>query len=131
MKRKLAAIVFLLLWLLGVVEADEINILFMGNSFTFRHDLPNLVKQVLEEGQPELTVNVEKIVYGDQDLFRHHDLYFSETAVRLSSITIPEIQKNIAVIESLLAMEKNRSSTRTIGKGPASNPSHGTIERTL
>ena len=102
----LASIGMLLLASLGTVEAREINMLFMGNSFTFRHDLPELVKQVFEEGQAALTVNVERIVYGGQDLFRHHDLYFSETTVRLNSITIPEIQGKTAVIESMLAAEK-------------------------
>jgi len=102
----LAVIGMLLLASLGAVEAKEINMLFMGNSFTFRHDLPKLVKQVFEEGQPDLTVNVERIVYGGQDMFRHHDLYFSETAVRLNSITIPEIEEKTAVIESMLAAEK-------------------------
>ncbi len=102
----LAVIGILLLTSVGSVEAKEINVLFMGNSFTFRHDLPELVKQVFEEGQPDLTVNVEQIVYGGQDLFRHHDLYFSETAVRLSSITIPELEEKTAVIQSLLAAEK-------------------------
>ena len=106
MRRQTVIIGILLLALLGSAEAKEINILFMGNSFTFRHDLPKLVKQVFEEGQADLTVNVEKIVYGGQDLFRHHDLYFSETAVRLNSITIPEVEENIASIESMLAAEE-------------------------
>ena len=99
----LAAIGVFLLASPASVQAKEINVLFMGNSFTFRHDLPSLVKQVFEEGQADLTVSVEQIVYGGQDLFRHHDLYFSETAVRLNSITIPEIEEKTAVIESMLA----------------------------
>ncbi len=105
----LAVIGILLLVSPGRVEAEEINVLFMGNSFTFRHDLPSLVKQVFEEGQADLTVNVERIVYGGQDLFRHHELYFSETAVRLNSIAIPEIEEKTAAIESML----------TAGKPPA------------
>ena len=106
MKSKLVIIVVLFLASLSTVEAEEINILFMGNSFTFRHDLPKLVKQVFEEGQADLTVTVEQIVYGGQDLFRHHDFYFSDSAVRLNSITIPEIEENIAAIESMLAAEE-------------------------
>lgn len=90
----------------GATQSQEINILFLGNSFTYRHDLSKLVKQVFEEGQPNLKVNVEQIIYGGQDLFRHHDLYFSQTVVRMNSITIPEIEENIAVIESMLTMEK-------------------------
>lgn len=88
------------------VEAKEINILFMGNSFTFRHNLPELVKQVFEEGQPELTVNVERVVYGGQDLFRHHDLYFSESMVRLNSITVAEVETYIERIYSLKTMKQ-------------------------
>ena len=106
MKEKLAVFGLLILSLPAAAEAREISILFMGNSFTFRHELPKLVKQVFEEGQSDLTVNVEQITYGGQDLFRHHDLYFSETAVRLNSITVSEIEEKTATIESMLAMTK-------------------------
>ncbi|MFC1600941.1 hypothetical protein ACFL34_01155 [Candidatus Sumerlaeota bacterium] len=105
MRRKLVIIEMLLLASLATVEAKEINMLFMGNSFTFRHNLPQLVKQVFEEGQPDLTVNVERIVYGGQDMFRHHDLCFSDTTVRLNSITITEIEEKTAAIKSMLATE--------------------------
>jgi len=91
--------------LLSHAEGKEINMLFMGNSFTFRHNLPELVKTVIEEGRPELKVRVEMITYGGQDLFRHHDLYFSQSMVRLNSITIPEIEKQILRIQSLAAMK--------------------------
>ena len=103
---KIFASVILILSSLGSLEAKEINILFMGNSFTFRHDLAQLVKQVFEEGQLDLTVNVEQVIYGGQDLFRHSDLYFSDTAVRLNSVAIPEIEEKIAAIESMLAMDE-------------------------
>jgi hypothetical protein len=94
----------LLLIAVETLDAKEINMLFMGNSFTFRHDLPKLVKEIFEEGQPSLIVNVEKVVYGGQDMFRHHDLYFSESMLRLNSITIPEIEAFITRIKSLQAM---------------------------
>lgn len=103
MKSKSRLLLLSFVSLLCGADAKEINILFMGNSFTFRHDLPELVKQVFEEGQPGLTVNVERIVYGGQDLFRHHDLYFSETFVRLNSITPGEIEDKISAIESMLS----------------------------
>ncbi|VGO20666.1 DUF4886 domain-containing protein [Pontiella sulfatireligans] len=101
--KRVASTVVVMLTVLGTVEAKEINMLFMGNSFTFRHDLPQLVKQVFEEGQPDLTVNVERIVYGGQDMFRHHDLYFSETMVRLNTIAIPEVEEKASAIETMLA----------------------------
>lgn len=104
MKKSCVLLVFLLS-LFGSAGAKEINILFMGNSFTFRHDLPELVKEVFEEGQPNLTVNVEKVVYGGQDMFRHHDLYFSQSMVRLNSITVPEIETFKTRIQSFLDLE--------------------------
>lgn len=97
----------------GEVYGDEkttedkgINMLFLGNSFTARHDIASLVKEVFEEGQPGLTLNVEKVIYGGQDMFRHHDLYFSETMVRLNSITAEEVEQKKSAIESLLASGK-------------------------
>jgi len=106
MRRKLRYSLLLLLATIASVGAKEINILFVGNSFTFRHDLPNLVKTVFEEGQPDLNVNVDKVVYGGQDLFRHHDLYFSQSAVRLNSITIPEIETYKEQIQAFLELEE-------------------------
>jgi hypothetical protein len=102
MKLKCWIIGLAMLAVIGQVEAREINILFMGNSYTVRHNLPELVKKVFEEGQPGLTVNVERIAYGGQDMFRHHDFYFTESFVRLNSITIPEINAQISIMESLL-----------------------------
>ena len=65
----------------GVFSAEtaknEMNILFIGNSFTFRNSLPVQVKKMLEAGQPGLKVNVQKVVYGGQDLFKHDKFYFS------------------------------------------------------
>lgn len=104
--KNIKTIALLIFTLLATCQAQEINILFMGNSFTFRHDLPELVKEVFEEGEPDLTVNVDRIVYGGQDLFRHHDLYFSESMLRLNSITVPEIEELITRIKSLRALEK-------------------------
>jgi len=67
----------LFILLVSGLNAKEINILFIGNSFTFRHDLPELVKTVVEEGQPDLTVNVDVVGYGGQDLFRHYEYYYT------------------------------------------------------
>lgn len=106
MNKILCFVLLPLLSLVALLGAKEINILFIGNSFTFRHDLPELVKTVFEEGQPDLTVNVDIVGYGGQDLFRHHDLYFSQSAVRLSSITIPEIEAYREQIQEFLEMDE-------------------------
>ena len=50
---------------LGGDEATrEIKILFLGNSFTARHDIAGLVEQILEEGDPATDVQVQRVIYG-------------------------------------------------------------------
>jgi len=80
---------------------ETINMLFLGNSFTFRHDLPSLVKTVFEEGQPNLTVNAASLTYGGKSMFHHHKLYHSETRIREGSITTAEIDAAIMDIQYL------------------------------
>lgn len=124
MKKILLLIPTLTCCLLGSLSAKEINILFIGNSFTFRSELPDLVKEVFESGHPDLTVNVEKLCYGGQDLFRHHDLYFSETRVRLNTITVPEIEEKMHTIQAMLDMDEAPDFYQdywdTIGRRPES-----------
>lgn len=104
--KNLTAVSLTFLFALPQLKAEEINILFLGNSFTFRHDLKELVKEVFEEGQTGLRVNVEFTGYGGQDMFRHHDLYFSETIVRLNSISIEEVEAKMAMIQSFKDSEQ-------------------------
>ena len=42
-------------------SAEELNILFLGNSFTTRHDIAGLVEQILEEGEPTIDVHVQRV----------------------------------------------------------------------
>ncbi len=90
----------------GKPAKKEMNILFLGNSFTFRNNLPMLVKQVFEEGNPGLKVHVEKVTYGGQDMYRHSEWYFSETFIRLNSITVPEIEQVIKKQRELMRLSK-------------------------
>ena len=81
-------------------ERKELNILFIGNSFTFRNDLPSLVKRVFEEGQPGLTVNAQQVVAGGQNIFKHSTCYYSQT------IRMTNIGARIAKMESFLKMKE-------------------------
>lgn len=86
-------------------DTKELNILFIGNSFTFRNNIPVLVKTLLQQGNPKLKVNAVKVVYGGQDMFKHDKFYFSDTFIRSASITPEEIRKVIAKQEKLLALK--------------------------
>lgn len=107
MCKKFLSISIILLTIIPLRDshAKELNILFIGNSFTFRHNLPELVKQVIEEGQKDTTVNVERIVYGGQDMFRHYSFYFSEAYIRMNTISVSEIEKRITLIKEQESMK--------------------------
>lgn len=87
--------------------SETVNILFIGNSFTFRHDLPELVEKVIEEGHPELNVNVDRVVYGGQNMFKHSTYYMSHTFIEQSSISDDSINARINTMEGFLQLTEN------------------------
>jgi len=87
-------------------EQEEINILFIGNSFTARHNLSELVKKVFEEGNPNLKVNVEQVIYGGQSLFQHTEYYFSQTFIEQASVDDSIIEARINIMEEYLGLQE-------------------------
>ena len=85
-----------------LLRAKEINILFLGNSYTQRHDIPDLVETILEEGDPELDVKTSRVIYGGQNMFKHSTYYFSQSFLEQSTITDEEIQSRIKKMEGFL-----------------------------
>lgn len=85
---------------------EDVNILFLGNSFTFRHELPDLVETVLEEGDPDTNVNVKRITYGGQNMFKHSTYYFSQTFIEQSTITNEEIEARIEKMKAFLELNE-------------------------
>ena len=83
-------------------EKDAINVLFIGNSYTFRHDLPQLVKAIFEEGQPGLRVDTTRIVYGGQDMFKHSNYYFTQSFLAQKTITDKTLLERIKKMEGFL-----------------------------
>lgn len=83
-------------------QKEEMNILFIGNSFTYRHQLSGLVKEIIEEGKPHLNVNVSEIIYGGQSLFQHTEYYYSQSFIEQASIESDTIQGRIDKMKGLL-----------------------------
>lgn len=86
--------------------SEEINILFIGNSFTAWNELPQLVKQVAEEGNPGLTVNVEKVIGGGQSMFTHWNYFKSHTYLEMSTVSDETIRQRIAHMRELEALDE-------------------------
>lgn len=82
--------------------AEDIDILFLGNSFTNRHDVPDLVEAILEDGDPDTNINVSRVIYGGQNMFKHSTYYFSQSFLEQSTITNEEIEARIARMKGFL-----------------------------
>jgi hypothetical protein len=81
---------------------ESLNVLFIGNSFTFRHDLPNLIKTMVETGYPGLEFNVSRVVYGGRILKDHWRLR-TQNFITQSSITIEEQENTIQYLKETIA----------------------------
>lgn len=51
----------------NATQSSTLNVLFIGNSYTARHNLPQVVKAMAEAGNPKLTFNATSVIYGGGD----------------------------------------------------------------
>jgi hypothetical protein len=100
-----AGLAVLLHGTVGAKEASgrQESFLFVGNSFTFRHDLKSVFKSLAEEGFPGKSLFVDMVVYGGRDLFRHHDLFKSQNLLCLQSLSDDDLRLSISEMQLLAA----------------------------
>ena len=89
-----------------IAVKTDINILFIGNSFTFRHDLNLLVEEVFNEGSPNLNIYTERQVHGGQSLFQHTEYYFTQSFIEQSTLTDSDIEERIQIMEDFLLLDE-------------------------
>ncbi len=82
--------------------AKKLDILFLGNSFTARHDIAGLVEKILEEGDPTTDVQVQRVIYGGQNMFKHSTYYFSQSFIEESRLTEDAIARRIETMKGFL-----------------------------
>src|SRR3954464_1131337 len=85
-------------------EQKTINALFIGNSFTGRHNLSEVVKAMAEAGNPGLRFEVTTIIYGGRTLKDHWRLG-SQNFVRLAALTKDEQRATIRSLEETVAKD--------------------------
>lgn len=101
----------LVLWAVsagGVVglAAKGVDVLFLGNSYTNRHNQPDLVERVMEEGDPATDYRMSRVIYGGQNMFKHSTYYFSQTFIEQATISDVEIRDRIAKMKTLLESDQ-------------------------
>lgn len=87
----------------GSRKSTSLDVLFIGNSYTARHNLAQVVKSMAEAGNPGLTFNPSTVIYGGRTLADHWRLG-TANFVSLHSLTRAREE---ATVESLEKLAKN------------------------
>ena len=87
--------------LVSPADGKTLNVLFIGNSFTARHNLSQVVKTMAEAGQPGLKFNVTTVIYGGRTLAHHWELQ-TPNFIRQATIRPSEVQASIVLLKEEL-----------------------------
>lgn len=89
----------------NLAAADErktLNVLFIGNSYTARHNLAKVVMTMAESGNPDVSMNVSTVIYGGRRLVDHWRLG-TQNFVRVEDLTQEEQEQTIAELEKTIS----------------------------
>lgn len=76
----------------GSASARTVRMLFIGNSYTYRNDLADVVKRLLEAGDPEVTVDITRVLYGGRTPEHHWEQFRTQDLLRLNELTRAELE---------------------------------------
>ncbi|QDT41934.1 hypothetical protein Pan241w_20140 [Gimesia alba] len=88
-------------------KKETLNVLFIGNSYTARHKLAQVVKQMAEAGNPGLTLNPTTVIYGGRRLVDHWNLG-TQNYVKQHALTRAEQEQTIATLKEAAKDPENR-----------------------
>jgi len=88
-------------------KTSTLNVLFIGNSYTARHNLAQVVKSMAEAGNSGLTLKPTSVIYGGRTLSDHWRLG-TQNYVKLHSLTRAEEESTIASLTLLAKDPKDR-----------------------
>jgi hypothetical protein len=83
------------------MPTKELKVLLIGNSYTARHNLAQVVKAMAEEGQPGLSFQPTSVIYGGRRMLDHWRLG-SQNIVNSHSVTGDEIESTIKGLQDTL-----------------------------
>lgn len=106
MRRSLTISGAVLLGLLGTVNAEEMdkkecNMLFIGNSFTMRHELPKLFATLAEEGNPGSKIQTEIVGYGGRNLFHQWEMFRSYNRLEINTMSSADMDLTLEELNEL------------------------------
>ncbi|MBL9203977.1 MAG: hypothetical protein JNN01_02730 [Opitutaceae bacterium] len=81
-----------------------LRVLFLGNSFTNRHTLARIIKDMAEAGDPNLKLNYVSVIYAGRTLADHWK-FASQNYIQVATLTAEEQARTIASLTALAAGE--------------------------
>ncbi len=97
---------------LAAAEAKTLNVLFIGNSFTGRHTLSEVVKAMAEAGNPGLRFEVTTVIYGGRTLKDHWRLG-TQNFVSRAGLTPEAVRATIQGLEETAAKDSKDNYARS------------------
>ena len=91
----------------NAAKKTELNVLFIGNSYTARHNLADVVKEMAEAGNPGLTFKTTSVIYGGRTLKDHWSLG-TQHIVNQHKVTEAEIQATVDTLEEAVKDPKDK-----------------------
>lgn len=77
------------------------SFLFIGNSFTMRHELPSLFAALAQESFPGSSVQTETVGYGGKNLFQHWECYRTYNRLNLNAHIEGDLEKEIRELTNI------------------------------
>jgi hypothetical protein len=94
---------------------ESLDVLFIGNSYTARHNLAKVVKSMAEAGNPGLTFNISSVIYGGRTLADHWR-FGTQHVVNQHAVTKAEIETTVAALAKAAKDPKDRYAKGALGK---------------
>lgn len=89
---------------LAAEGGKPLNVLFIGNSFTARHNLSQVVKAMAEAGNPGLRFEPTTVIYGGRTM-RDHWRLGSQNFVKIATLTAEEEAATIKSLKEQVAKD--------------------------
>jgi len=93
-------------------SARTLHVLFLGNSFTNRHTLARIVKDLAEAGNPNLKFEYVSVIYAGRTLADHWK-FASQNYIQLATLTAEEQARTIASLAALAVEEPQNGHIRS------------------
>jgi len=94
-------LILCLCFMVANAQKKHERFLFIGNSFTMRHELPTIFANISNEGNPESLVETEIVGYGGRCLFHHWECFHSYNRIMMNKISQPDFDNTILELEKL------------------------------